>query len=127
MMHLRAERWTFGRCIPITQGGAMKGLDFRGEIRVFPNGRSAMLLRALVLVAGGMMFIAQAGAGNNTDLIIIGPATTNIAGTLIIGNTGTNNSLQISNAGAVTNGAGIIGNTPPATYNYVIVTNPGSL
>src|ERR1041384_8304934 len=94
-----------------TSGGVSSRLSWTVPSRVF------LLLFFLAIK------VAPSLAENNTDLIIVGPNTTNIAGTLIIGNTGTNTSLQISNAGAVTNGAGIIGNPAPASYNYVIVTN----
>src|SRR5262249_41379255 len=85
--------------------------------------KPSRLLVFVFLVA----FVMQTNAENNTSVIITGPATTNIVGTEIIGNTGTNNSLQIYNAGAVTNGMGVIGNNAGANFNYVIVQDPGSI
>lgn len=78
-------------------------------------------------VAIYLLGIAVILAENNTDLVITGPTTTNIGGTLTIGDTGTNNSLQIYNGGAVTNTLGVIGNATTASDNYVIVQDAGSL
>jgi len=70
---------------------------------------------------------ARTHAEDNTTLSIVGPATTNIGGTLIIGDSGTNNSLQISNGGSVTNTDAIIGFQTGANNNFALITDANSL
>ena len=74
----------------------------------------------------GLFISAVALAEDNTTLLING-TTTNIGGSLVIGSTGTNNSLVIINGGSVTNASATIGSAATADRNFVIVSNTGSL
>lgn len=63
---------------------------------------------------------------DNTSQSFVG-VTTNLGGALIVGNTGTNNTLLISSGSVVTNTEGIIGNGSTAKFNSALVTGPGTV
>lgn len=92
-----------------------------------PLAMVCMRMARVVVVTVFLTTALPVRAENNTSLIIIGPTTTNIGGPLTIGSTGTNNSLQISNGGAVTNTTGIVGDTLAADFNYAVVSNVNSI
>jgi T5SS/PEP-CTERM-associated repeat protein len=64
-------------------------------------------------------------AENNTTYDYNG-TTTNL-GAFTIGNNGTNNTLVISNGGAVTNTTGTLGTGPTGDFNSAYITNAGSI
>jgi T5SS/PEP-CTERM-associated repeat protein len=80
------------------------------------------LVLALVLVLSAGLSRAE----DNTTTTING-VTSNAAGTFILGNTGTNNSLVVTNSGLLINTTGIIGNVSTASYNTALVTGSGSV
>src|ERR1043166_1207048 len=81
------------------------------------------LYAALGLTALLVMLGRPCSAENNSNYIFNG-TTTNIGGTFIVGNTGTNNSLQILNGGAVTNTDGYLGYLGGGDFNTGLVTDP---
>lgn len=66
-------------------------------------------------------------AENDTVFPLAPGASTNIGGPLVIGTTGTNNSLTIISGGAVTNTSGMVGQNSTANDNWVLVSGSGSL
>ena len=82
-----------------------------------------IILRVLLF----SVFLASIATAQNNSTITVNGYGTNTT-SLIIGNTGTNNSLQVSIGGSVTNtGDGIVGNSYAASNNFVIVTDVNSL
>lgn len=65
-------------------------------------------------------------AEDNTVMIVDG-GSSNVFPDLVIGDTGTNNTLIIRNGGVMTNTVGVIGQSGNADYNRVLVTDPSSL
>src|ERR1041384_5097659 len=92
-------------------------------MRAFAVIRAAAVCISLFVWAFGL---PRALAENNTSYIFDG-TTTNL-GAFTIGNNGTNNLLQISNGGAVTNTTGNLGTGGVnGDFNSAFVTNAGSI
>lgn len=80
---------------------------------------------ALLSISMWIMIAPVSRAEDNTSLVEDG-TTNNFGSLLIIGDTGTNNTLTILNAGVVINSTGVVGNASTATDNSVLVSGPGS-
>lgn len=80
---------------------------------------------ALGLLLPGLLGAPAVLAQHNSNILV---SATNIAtGSLTIGSTGTNNSLQVTAGGGVTTtGTGVIGFGSTASNNYFIVSDSGS-
>jgi len=74
-----------------------------------------------------MLLGLPALAEDNTSLIFNTGTATNLGNLLIIGDTGTNNILEISNGSTVFVRTSIVGNAASANFNSVLVTDPGSI
>jgi T5SS/PEP-CTERM-associated repeat protein len=79
-------------------------------------------LALLALVAGGLCLQAE----DNTALVVDGQ-TLSSGGALVIGDTGTNNSLAILHGGKLTNTTATVGAQITARGNRAIVRDPGSV
>src|ERR1043165_8724649 len=66
-------------------------------------------------------------AEDNSNITFSSGGSTNLNGALIIGNTGTNNTLLISNGTIVTNTEGVLGNASSGRFNSALVTGPGTV
>lgn len=66
-------------------------------------------------------------ADDNTTTVFGDGSSTNLGGSLTIGDTGTNNVLIISNATTVANTTGTVGNAASANFNSALVTGAGSV
>jgi T5SS/PEP-CTERM-associated repeat protein len=86
----------------------------------------ATALTALVIGATSLACPSDARAEDNTTQVYNDGGAHNVPGTLFVGDTGTNNSLSVSNATDLTSGTGIIGNQATADNNFAVVTGAGS-
>lgn len=83
--------------------------------------------RLLLAVILGGLSCGELVAEDNTSLIFNDGSSTNLGPILIIGDTGTNNTMLISNGSTVFATTGIVGNATAANFNSVTVTDPGSI
>src|SRR2546426_2691646 len=94
---------------------------------VTPKGSSAEVLqidrmgriRHILALSVAACITPCAWAEDNVAIILNG-TTTNFGGSLTIGNTGTNNSLQILNGGSATNTSATVGASTTANNNFVL-------
>jgi len=80
-----------------------------------------------LLYSSGVIFADSNSTSSLTNVVVINGVTSNYPGTYMVGVSSGFNGLIVTNAGILTSGGGVIGNSANATNNAALVTGAGSL